>query len=355
MAAQTYQRSQDQVGHNHSVGFPVLPFQHQVTAQTYQRYQDQVRQYERNGGCLQCERNRGVLISTHEVGALPCISKIHKSSHVNPRLSTLHEIKRSSYQLFISWDINSWLTTYQTSTLDCQQSTSEIASWGEKLWETQKSLDETPKRRESNAQVKKSSWHRKFDEIIDFLFFFVFSWLAWNLCVFNVFFLIVFRSMELTILWWPFSSTLLDASSTPPRTWVLLDLEPSTFLDASSTPPRPWVSREKPVWASFWFFVENHGLAMFSRKFCFFNVFRVFRDCLRVCAFERLFERLNVFWHQRERLYDGLKKEAALSQEFRGYLSCVHVIACHLCICVMWVWVQFNTIAFDLLKNNGSL
>lgn len=74
---------------------------------------------------------------------------------------------------------------------------------------------------------------------------------------------------------------------------------------------------------------------MFSRKFCFFNVFRVFRDCLRVCAFERLFERLNVFWHQRERLYDGLKKEAALSQEFRGYLSCVHVIACHLCICVM--------------------
>ena len=33
--------------------FPVIPFQHQVTAQTFQRYRDQVTQYEKKGGCLQ--------------------------------------------------------------------------------------------------------------------------------------------------------------------------------------------------------------------------------------------------------------------------------------------------------------
>ena len=45
-----------------SEDFPVIPFQHQVTAQTFQRYQDQVRQYEMKGGCLQhgifdCDHN----------------------------------------------------------------------------------------------------------------------------------------------------------------------------------------------------------------------------------------------------------------------------------------------------------
>ena len=36
-----------------STEFPVIPFQHQVTAQTFQRYQDQVRVYEEKGGCVQ--------------------------------------------------------------------------------------------------------------------------------------------------------------------------------------------------------------------------------------------------------------------------------------------------------------
>ena len=78
-----------------SEDFPVIPFQHQVTAQTFQRYQDQVRQYEMKGGCLQhgifdCDHNASHTAGGWVIPTCRCQERTAYSTQTNPKATHPH-------------------------------------------------------------------------------------------------------------------------------------------------------------------------------------------------------------------------------------------------------------------------